>query len=477
MYFRIQFIRMLITFVIIYLSLNLLVGWWASKKVHSTQDFILAGRSLPLSLAVMVTFATWFGSETMLGAPMEFVKHGLLGVIEEPFGAALSLILVGTIYARKLYPLKVLTFSDFFRQRFGIFSERLSAIIMVPSYFGWIAAQLVALGLTLHLLLPISNEMGIVLGAVLVMTYTILGGMWSVTITDFLHNILLILGLIFLFFLLSNKIPNFEKFIESQPKDFFRFIPKNNHFIDWLTYLGAWMTIGLGSIPGQDIFQRVMAAKDQKTAVRASILAGLMYLTIAMLPLLISLMAVRIYPSLLNEGSLLIPHLVMKFTPYAMQVLFLGALLSALLSTTSGAILAPASVLGENLIKPMLKNPSDKIVLKTIRISIILVTMACVFLAISRQNIFELVGEASAFSLVSLFIPLNAGLFWKNTKPLGSHLSMILGLGTWAFFHFFLPIEIPAIWLGLTASSLGLIIGNWIGKRLKYEVETHDRAS
>jgi Na+/proline symporter len=307
--------------------------------------------------------------------------------------------------------------------------------------------------------------MGIVLGALLVMTYTMLGGMWSVTITDFLHNILLILGLIFLFFLLSNKIPNFEKFIESQPKDFFRFIPKNNDFIDWLTYLGAWITIGLGSIPGQDIFQRVMAAKDQKTAVRASILAGLMYLTIAMLPLLISLMAVGIYPSLLNEGSLLIPHLVMKFTPYAMQVLFLGALLSALLSTTSGAILAPASVLGENLIKPLMKNPSDQVVLKIIRISIIIVTTACVFLAISRQNIFELVGEASAFSLVSLFIPLNAGLFWKNTKPLGSHLSMILGLGTWAFFHFFIPVEIPAIWLGLTASSLGLIIGNWIGKR------------
>jgi SSS family solute:Na+ symporter len=455
---------MLITFVVIYLLLNLAVGWWASKKVHSTQDFVLAGRSLPLSLAVMVTFATWFGSETMLGAPMEFVQHGLLGVIEEPFGAALSLILVGTIYARKLYPLKVLTFSDFFRQRFGVFSERLSALIMVPSYFGWIAAQLVALGLTLHLLLPISNETGIVVGAVLVMTYTLLGGMWSVTITDFLHNILLIVGLLFLFYLLMDKIPNFENFINSQPNDFFRFTPKNNHFINWLTYLGAWITIGFGSIPGQDIFQRVMAAKNQQVAIRASILAGFMYLTIAMLPLIISLMAVRLYPGLIKDGSLLIPNLVMQFTPYAMQVVFLGALLSALLSTTSGAILAPASVLGENLLKPLLKNPSDQIVLKTIRISVILVTTACIFLAISRQNIFELVGEASAFSLVSLFIPLNAGLFWKNTKPLGSHLSMLLGLAVWMYFHFFHPIEIPAIWLGLTASAVGIIVGNLLEK-------------
>ena len=456
---------MLVAFVVLYLFSNLAVGWWASRKVHSTQDFVLAGRTLPMSLAIMVTFATWFGSETMLGAPMEFVKHGVLGVIEEPFGAALSLILVGTFYAKKLYPLEVLTFSDFFRQRFGVFSERLSALIMVPSYFGWIAAQLVALGLTLHLLLPISKEIGIVIGALIVMTYTLLGGMWSVTVTDFFHNILLILGLVFLFYLLSRQIPDWQLFIDQQPKDFFRFTPKTNHWTHWLNYLGAWMTIGLGSIPGQDIFQRVMAAKNVRIAKRASIYAGIMYLTIAMLPLMISLMAVRLYPSLLQSGSLLIPNLVMQFTPYAMQVLFLGALLSALLSTTSGAILAPSSVLGENIIKPLLKNANDKAVLRIIRLSVVLVTVACVFLAISRQNIFELVGEASAFSLVSLFIPLNAGLFWKKSKPLGSHLSMTFGLIVWIYFHFFDTIEIPAVCLGLLAGAIGLWIGNLISSQ------------
>ena len=118
---------MLIAFVIFYLALNLGVGWWASKKVHSTQDFVLAGRSLPFALATMVTFATWFGSETILGAPKEFVHGGVLAIIEEPFGAALGLFLVGAIYARKLYPLPVLTFSDYFRLRFGAFSEKLSA--------------------------------------------------------------------------------------------------------------------------------------------------------------------------------------------------------------------------------------------------------------------------------------------------------------------------------------------------------------
>ena len=458
---------MLVGFVIFYLLLNLAVGWWASKRIHNTQDFVLAGRSLPFALATMVTFATWFGSETILGAPREFVRGGLLAVVEEPFGAALGLFLVGAIYAKKLYPLPVLTFSDYFRIRFGNWSEKISALVMIPSYFGWISAQLVALGLTLHLLLPISTEMGIVIGALLVMTYTLLGGMWSISFTDFLHNIILIVGLLFLAYLLVDKIPDFQGFINKQPAHFFQFTPVENTWKDWLTYGAAWITIGLGSIPQQDIFQRVMSAKNQQVAAKASLAAGAMYLTIAMLPLLIALIAVRLYPSLMAEDTLLIPHLVLKFTPYGMQVLFLGALLSALLSTTSGAILAPASVLGENLWKPLLKNHSDAQVLTVIRISVVLVTLACIWMAVERQNIFELVGEASAFSLVSLFIPLNAGLWWKRASAMGSHLSMLLGLGVWAYYNFVAPTDIPAIWYGLLASLFGLLLGTFAWPKTK----------
>jgi len=461
MYFRTDFNGMLVGFVIFYLVLNLLVGWFASTKVRTTTDFVLAGRTLSFGLATMVTFATWFGSETMLGAPREFVHGGLYAVIEEPFGAALGLFIVGAVYARKLYPLPVLTFSDYFRIRFGAVSEKISALVMIPSYFGWISAQLVALGLTLHLLLPISTELGIVIGALLVMTYTLMGGMWSISITDFVHNIILIGGLLILAYFLLNKVPDFGAFIDQQPKGFFRFTPQKNTLVDWLQYLGAWMVIGLGSIPQQDIFQRVMSAKSSPIAAKASIAAGTMYISVALLPLLIGLIGVRIYPSLMADDTLLIPNMVMRFMPYGIQVLFLGALLSALLSTTSGAILAPASVLGENLWKPLLKNPSDKKVLRIIRFSVVWVTAACIWMAISRQNIFELVGEASAFSLVSLFIPLNAGLWWKRASPMGSHLSMLLGLFVWAYFNFMNPSEIPAIWFGLAASLIGLFVGTY----------------
>lgn len=451
----------MIGFVVFYLLLNVAIGWWASRKVNTTRDFILAGRSLPYGIATMVTFATWFGSETLLGAPREFVHGGVLSIIEEPFGAALGLLLVGMVYAKKLYALPVLTFSDYFRIRFGGLSEKLSALVMIPSYFGWISAQLVALGLTMHLLLPIPVEWGIGIGAILVMTYTLMGGMWSISITDYLHNLILIVGLVILAYLMWQKVPDWGVFLAGQPRGFFQFTPKEHTLTSWLTYLAAWVTIGFGSIPQQDIFQRVMSAKNAPIAAKASITAGIMYLSIAMLPLMIALVGVRLYPSLWQDEMLLIPHLVMRFTPVAIQILFLGALLSALLSTTSGAILAPASVLGENLWKPLLKNPSDKSVLLVIRISVVLVTSACVWMAISRQNIFELVGEASAFSLVSLFIPLNAGLWWRRSSAMGSHLSMIAGLCVWAYFHFLAPVAIPAIWFGLLASMFGLLIGTF----------------
>ena len=143
---------MLITFILLYLGLTLLIGWWASRKVTTTQDYVIAGRRLPLLIAASALFATWFGSETILGASAAFVEGGLLGVIEDPFGAALCLILVGMFFARPLYRLNILTFNDFFRIRFGRASELISAFFMIPSYFGWIAAQLVAMAIVFNVL-------------------------------------------------------------------------------------------------------------------------------------------------------------------------------------------------------------------------------------------------------------------------------------------------------------------------------------
>ncbi|MCB9232077.1 MAG: sodium:solute symporter family protein [Bacteroidia bacterium] len=446
-------------FVGIYLLANLGVGWWASRRVKSVNDYVLAGRRLPLFMASSALFATWFGSETVLGASSEFMEHGLLGVIEDPFGAALCLFLVGLLFARKLYRLNILTFSDYFGQRFGKRSEYLSALLLVPSYFGWIAAQLVAMGIILHTLTGIPLGYGIGLCTVIVVFYTYLGGMWAVAITDFVQTVVIILGLAALAVSMLVEAGGWQNVVDAQPKGFFNFLPPAG-WTPGLEYFAAWITIGLGSIPQQDVFQRVMSAKSEKTAIRASFLGSGMYLVIAFLPLVIALTGKFLYPDLSpGDSQLFLPRVVLAHAHPAMQVLFFGALLSAILSTTSGAVLAPAVVLAENLLSPLMRRDDNRHLLGWMRGSVAVVAVFSAGLAMLKSNIYELVGESSAFSLVSLFVPLTAGLYWKRANATGALLSMVLGFGSWIVFE---RLEGPTptlIWATLI-SLVGMVVGS-----------------
>jgi SSS family solute:Na+ symporter len=451
---------MLLTFIIVYLLVTIGIGWWASRRVKNTADFVLAGRNLPLLLAACAAFATWFGSETLMGASAEFVEGGLLGVVEDPFGAALCLILVGAFFARKLYRLNILTFCDFFKLRFSRAAEFLSAFFIVPSYFGWIAAQLVAMAIILQTLTQIPFVYGIILCTVVVIIYTYIGGMWAVSVTDFIQTIMIVIGLLALLWQVNQQAGGVEKVLASTPEGFFKFTPEPTlHGI--VAYFAAWITIGLGSIPQQDVFQRVMSAKSETTSERACYIAGIMYLTIGFIPLYIGLCAKNLYPELLaGDPQMLLPRMVLLHSSPFMQILFFGALLSAILSTTSGAVLAPATIIGENLIRPHLPHLSDKRLLQIMRFSVVGVAVASAFMAGWNTNIYELVGMSSALSLVSLFVPLTAGLYWKKASNLGALLSITTGMAVWIVCEI-MQTEIPSLIWGLLASILGMLVGSF----------------
>ncbi|MDR6807586.1 SSS family transporter [Dyadobacter sp. BE34] len=450
--------------ILAYLLANLGIGLWASKRITTTQDFVLAGRQLPLILAASATFATWFGSETIMGAPTEFIEHGVLGIIEDPFGASLCLFLVGLFFARRFYKMNIITFCDFFRIRYGRNAELLSAILIIPSYFSWIAAQLLAMGIVLKVVLGWSLLACILASSFVVILYTIWGGMWSISITDFIQTIMIIVGLLIVAAVLYKEVGGFQPLLDAAPTGFFRFFPENT-LKGHLEYFAAWITIGLGSIPQQDVFQRVMSAKSARVSVQSTLLSSFMYLTIALLPLFIGLCGHHLYPGEEKDGQMIIPNMVLKHMNLPLQILFFGALVSAILSTTSSAIMAPAVVLGENIFKYFKPDLDDKELLKIIRAGIIGITLVCIFMAATRESIFELVAESSAFSLVSLFVPLAAGLYWKSSTPLGCMLSMVIGLAVWLF-CVFIETEYPALVYGLLASFLGMVAG-WIREKIR----------
>jgi solute:Na+ symporter, SSS family len=450
---------LLLLSIILYLLFTILIGVWAARRVKTLDDYMLAGRSLPLSLSSTAMFATWFGSETVFGASSQFLDGGLYAVIEDPFGAALCLILFGVFFVRKLYNLNLLTLGDFFKKRFGRNAELTASIFLGPPYLGYIAAQLVAMGLIMNVVTGMAVWEGIVISAIVVTIYTYIGGMWAITITDFIQTIIIIGGLLVLAIVMGIKAGGVENILSHAPEGTFKFFPSADlkQIVSWIA---AWAVLGLGSIPSQDVFQRSMSSNSASTAMRSCFIAAAMYLTIAMLPLFISLCTKYLYPNQLQgDAQLTLPNMVLQHTRLPVQILFFGSLLSAIMSTTSSVLLAPAAILSENLVKPLSKSRlSNKQILMVTKVAVLVFSILATIMACMRSNIYELVSESSILSLVSLFAPLTFGLYWKRSSKAGAMASMVVGMLSWIIFEAYetgWPSLVPATLLSIVAMVIG----------------------
>src|SRR4051812_20506731 len=189
---------MLIAWVLLYLAVTIGIGLWAARRVHNSRDYLVAGRSLPLYMNSATVFATWFGAETVLSVSTEFAKSGMGGIVADPFGSSFCLVIVALFFARAFYRMDLLTIGDFYRKRYGRTMEVGTSIVISLSYLGWTAAQMTALGLAFSTLTDgaVSLQTGIVLGAVVVLGYTVWGGMWSVAFTDLFQSVMIIAGVV-----------------------------------------------------------------------------------------------------------------------------------------------------------------------------------------------------------------------------------------------------------------------------------------
>ncbi len=461
---------MLLTLVIAYLLVTIAIGLVAAKRVKTSADFAIAGRHLPLAMIVTTTFATWFGSETVLGIPAKFVNSGLGGVVEDPFGAGSCLILVGLFFAAKLYRMSLLTISDYYRERYGRSVEILCSIIIMVSYLGWVSAQVTALGLVFNLLSGgvISMPVGMVIGVVSILAYTLFGGMWSVAITDFIQMIILVVGLATLAVFAGEQAGGADKVIAlAISQDMFNFFPEPN-LKEILFFVAAAITIMFGSIPQQDVFQRVMSANSLNAATKGPIIGGICYILFAFVPMFLVVSALIIMPEkaaqLIEEDpQKVLPTLVMEHMPFIMQVLFFGALLSAIKSCASATLLAPSVTFTENIWRQFRPHQSDKQALLAMRVTVLVFSGLVLVYAISMQgsSIYEMVSGAYQVTLVGAFIPLLFGLYWQKATTQGAIFAIVLGLLTWLLL-LLTPAgeEFPAQLAGVLASLAGMLIGS-----------------
>ena len=468
---------MLLSLVIVYLFVTIGIGLWAAKRVKNTADFAIAGRHLPLYMIITTTFATWFGSELVLGVPAKFIEGGLQALVEDPFGAGMCLILVGCFFAAKLYRMNLLTISDYYRSRYGRSIEVICSLIIMISYLGWVSAQVTALGLVFNLLSggAVSIPMGMTIGVLSVLIYTLFGGMWSVAITDFVQMIILVIGLLVLAFFAGDMAGGAGKVIDlASSKDLFRFLPEPSlHEI--VFFIGAAVTMMLGFIPQQDIFQRVMSADTEKSAVRGTIIGGACYVIFAFVPMFLVASALIIMPTeatalLADDPQKVLPTLVMDKMPFAMQVLFFGALLSAIKSCASATLLAPSVTFTENIWRQFRPYTTDKDNLKTMRISVLVFSVCVLAYSIVMEGtpIYELVASAYQVPLVGAFVPLVFGLYWKRATTQGAICAVSMGIGVWLIFmatpvlHEAFPQQLAGLLAAVTGMLAGSLLPQWI---------------
>ena len=462
----------LIVFVVLYLLGTLALGMWAGTRIKNTSDFAVAGRSLPLIMVIATTFATWFGAETVMGIPAKFVQGGLNAVIEDPFGAGMCLILVGVFFASKLYKLDLLTIGDYYRQRYGKGIEIFCSVAIIFSYLGWVAAQITALGLVFSVLTggAMAPATGMIVGTLTVLIYVVVGGFLAVAVTDFIQMIVLVVGMSVIAWFAADLAGGAGNVLAmAQQADLWRLWPEPT-FTDMMFFIGAAVTMMFGSIPQQDVFQRVMSAKDAPTARTGAVIGGASYILFAFVPMFIVAAAVVVMGGQAmelaqNDYKRLLPTFVMTKMPLVMQILFFGALLSAIKSTSSATLLAPSTSFVENILKNFKPGMSDRQQLLAMRVTIVVFAALVLTYAIAMEgtSIYELVSGAYQVPLVGAFIPLVMGLYWKRATTQGAVLSIAAGLTTWILFmegvtgwgeHF------PGQLAGLIAAFVGMVLGS-----------------
>jgi SSS family solute:Na+ symporter len=380
--------------------------------------------------------------------------------------------------------MNLLTIGDFYRQKYNRFVEVMVAVAIALSYLGWVAAQVTALGLVFNVLSDgmITQAQGVMIGAAIVLIYTLYGGMWSVALTTFVQMIVIVLGLLWITWLVSDMTGGVAPVVEhAHAAGKFNFWPELNS-IAMLAFIAGLLTMGFGSVPQQDVFQRANASKNENVAVWGSVIGGIAYFIFAAIPLFLAYSATLIDPqkvaSLLSSGGAeyILPSLVVDHLPMYAQVIFYGALLSVIMSTASGTLLAPSVTISENILKGIVGPQSDEHFLRMIRIVVVLFTVGVTLYALwavgKETGIHQMVENAYKVTLVMAFTPLVAGIYWKRANGQGAVLAIMLGLLTWIPLEILAPEgDIPPQFAGFIMSIVGMTAGsllptlNWLKKK------------
>ena len=420
----------------LYFLLMAMIGYFASRKVKTMEDYLIAGRSLPFYLALPTVVATWFGAGSSMGVSGTVYSQGFYGVIADPFGCSLALLIAGLFFAAPFRRLKLLTISDLLGNAYGPHFEKVSSLIVLPFYIGTLASQMLAMGYVFQIVSGAQLEVGVIIGALIVVTYTVSGGMWAVTLTDFIQFGLLSLGLIIILPICFEQVSDSNAVFGTFLNEFKTLLPtQENSSYGWLAYSGRILMTGLGAIMGQDLLQRFLASRNETVARYSGIVGSVTYMGLGLIPLFVGIAGREIYPNL-ETPEHLIPLLAKNYLSPIAFTLFACGLFSAIMSTADSYLLAGTTLVTNNVIlkiRPVSQEKTKILILRAVNLVISLIAFA---LALSGQSIFNMMVHSGTVLFVAIFVPATAALFWKGANGISAWSSVIWGIAGWLGFLF-----------------------------------------
>ncbi len=428
--------------IIFYLVLQLGIGYWASRYIKNESDYFIAGRRIGIWFASFSIFATWFGAETCMGAAAAIFDKGLSGARAEPFGYAISLLIAATFLSASLWKRKYITLADLYRSRFSPTVEKIAILILAPTSLLWAAAQIRAFGQIISITTDFDVNMAITFAAIFVIIYTTLGGLLADVVTDFFQGIIIILGLAILLFFVFSSLGGVGPALSKIEPAHLSFVDPEEGF--WQR-IDAWMVPVLGGLIAQEFVSRILSAKSAKVASRASFAAAGMYLIIGSIPVMIGLLGAYL-PIKLEHNDQFLPELAKQLLPQGLFIIFLGALISAILSTVNSTILGISALVSHNFITKEMPKLSEKKKVFVARGIVILSGVSAYFIAISADSIYELITSSSSFGTAGLVIITFAALWSKKFGGREAAVAtLITGIATTIIFQWFYEIDAPFI--------------------------------
>ena len=414
----------------VYIVIMLAVGVYSSRKTHSVAEFAVAGRSMSMPLCTATIVATWFGGGVMIGVAGAAYDNGMLGVIADPFGAGLALVLIGLFFVRLIRRLRLFSFIELIEQRFGLGAGIVSSVASIVSSLGWVAGMLVAFGIIFETLTGVPLAVGIIGGSFVVILYTSIGGMFAVALTDFVQMSIIAIGLVMLLVVVLVDTGGWGPIAAQIPEHTFRMTPLDQSLDSWLVYLRAWVIFGFADIASQSLLQRAMSAKSERVAQNSFYAAAISYIGFAMIPVTLGIIASVTMPELANSESV-IPALALEHLHPVAIAIFVGALLAAIMSSCDSAILAAATVFGTNILPLVKREPSERLQLLAIRLAIPVGGLFAVYVALNARAVFDTVLDANMVMLAAVIAPFILGMWWKKANRAGAIAGMLAGIATW----------------------------------------------